>query len=104
MDGEDIERIVTTSASHAPLGALKDTPSDNAGSLVRIVEPRINSGEKLKVYAEVNSWSGMSLGAFIKDLKFSLRHLNDFEQEAIVSDHKWLEALVALGNTLFSGI
>jgi len=46
----------------------------------------------------------MSLGAFIKDLKFSLRHLNDFEQEAIVSDHKWLEALVALGNTLFSGI
>jgi len=80
IDGEDIDRIV------------------------RIVEPRINSGEKLKVYAEVNSWSGMSLGAFIKDLKFSLRHLNDFEQEAIVSDHKWLEALAALGNTLFSGI
>ena len=63
----------------------------------------------------------MSIGAFIKDLRFSLQHMKDFEkeamqrglegfphrrlhQEAIVSDKRWLEALAALGNTLFSGI
>ena len=72
--------------------------------VVKIVEPRIDAGEKLSIYAEVNSWSGMSLGAFIQDINFSLRHLENFEKEAIVSDNKWLEALAALGNTLFSGV
>lgn len=69
-----------------------------------LIEKRLNSGDKLRIYAEVKSWSGMSLGAFIKDLKFSLQHLNNFEKEAIVSECKWLEALAALGNTLFSSI
>ena len=78
--------------------------AEDIDRIVKIVEPRIDTGEKLRIYAEVNSWSGMSLGAFIKDLKFSLKHLKDFEKEAIVSDRKWLEALAALGNTLFSGI
>jgi len=95
--------------------------AEDIDRITKLIEPRINAGEKLRIYAEVNSWSGMSLGAFIKDLKFSLQHLNDFEkeamqrglggfphkrlhQEAIVSDRKWLEALAALGNTLFSGI
>ena len=78
--------------------------TEDIDRIVKIVEPKINSGERLRIYAEVNSWSGMSLAAFIKDMKFSLQHLNDFEKEAIVSDNKWLEALAALGNTLFSGI
>lgn len=78
--------------------------AEDIDRIVKIVEPRIDAGEKLRIYAEVSSWSGMSLGAFIKDLKFSLQHLNDFEKEAIVSDKKWLEALSAFGNTLFSGI
>ena len=80
IDAEDIERIT------------------------KLIETRTNTGEKLRIYAEVTSWTGMSLGAFIKDLRFSLQHLNDFEKEAIVSDIKWLEALAALGNTLFSSI
>ena len=78
--------------------------AEDIDRIIKIVEPRIDAGERLRIYAEVNSWSGMSLGAFIKDLKFSLQHLKDFEKEAIVSDRKWLEALAALGNTLFSGI
>ena len=78
--------------------------AEDIDRIVKIVEPRIDAGEKLRIYAEVSSWSGMSLGAFIKDLRFSLQHLKDFDKEAIVSDKRWLEALAALGNTLFSGI
>ena len=78
--------------------------AEDIDRIVKIVEPRIDAGERLKIYAEVNSWSGMSLGAFIKDLRFSLQHVKDFDKEAIVSDKRWLEALAALGNTLFSGI
>lgn len=72
--------------------------------IAELIEKRLNQGERLRIYAEVNNWSGMSLGALIKDLKFSLQHFQDFEKEAIVSDRRWLEALAALGNTLFSGI
>lgn len=72
--------------------------------IVRLIEKNLDPKSKLNIYAEVNNWTGMSLGAFIKDLQFSLQHLHDFEKEAIVSDLKWLEALSALGNTIFSGI
>jgi hypothetical protein len=72
--------------------------------VVDLIEPRLDKGKKLRVYAEITNWSGMSLGAFVKDLKFSLKHIKDFDKEAIVSDKRWLEALAALGNRLFSGI
>jgi SpoIIAA-like len=72
--------------------------------ITELIEPRLKQGEKLRIYAEVNNWSGMSLGAFIKDLRFSLQHLKDFDKEAIVSDRKWLENLAAVTNTLFSSI
>ncbi len=72
--------------------------------VVKSVENRLKQGEKLRIYAEVSNWSGMSVEAFIQDLKFSWQHLQDFEKEAIVSDHLWLKTLAAVGNTLFSGI
>lgn len=74
------------------------------GRIIEHIEQRLVREDKLRIYAEVNNWSGMSLSAFIKDLNFSLKHLNSFEKEAIVSNQKWLEVLAALGNTLFSGI
>jgi hypothetical protein len=46
----------------------------------------------------------MSVEAFIQDLKFSLQHLQDFDREAIVSDHLWLKTLATVGNTLFFGV
>ena len=72
--------------------------------LIKLIEPKIDQNHKLSIYAEVNDWKGMSLKAFIEDLQFGLKHINDFEKEAIVSDNKWLEALSAIGNSLFSGI
>lgn len=78
--------------------------AEDIDRITELIENRLNSGEKLRIYAEVNNFSGMSLGALIKDLRFSLQHLQDFEKEAIISDRKWLEGLAALGNTLFSGI
>ncbi|MBE9048432.1 STAS/SEC14 domain-containing protein [Pleurocapsales cyanobacterium LEGE 10410] len=78
--------------------------AEDIDRIAEIIEKRLKQEDKLKIYAEVKNWSGMSLGAFIKDLRFSLQHLNDFEKEAIVSDRKWLEGLAALSNTLFSSI
>lgn len=78
--------------------------AEDIQKVAELIETKLNHEVKLRVYAEVNNWSGMSLAAFMQDLKFSLKHLNDFEKEAIVSDRKWLEGLAALGNTLFPSI
>ena len=78
--------------------------AEDIDRVVQSIENRLKQGEKLRIYAEIENWSGMSLEAFIKDIKFSLQHFNDFEKEAIVSDRRWLESLAAVGNTLFSGI
>ncbi|MGK7934580.1 MAG: STAS/SEC14 domain-containing protein [Xenococcaceae cyanobacterium] len=78
--------------------------SEDIDRVVKSIENRLKQQEKLRIYAEVNNWSGISLEAFIKDLKFSLKHVRDFEKEAIVSDRQWLKSLAALGNTLFSSI
>ncbi|MGV2829363.1 STAS/SEC14 domain-containing protein [Myxosarcina sp. GI1(2024)] len=80
-----------------------------AEDIDRVIESIENSlklerKEKLKIYAEVSNWSGMSLEALIKDLKFSLQHFQDFDKEAIVSEGGWLEYLAIFGNLLFSSI
>lgn len=72
--------------------------------VVKSIEHRLEKEEKLRIYAEVNNWAGMSLEAFVKDFKFSLQHFQDFEKEAIVSDRRWLESLAGVGNKLFSSI
>ncbi len=72
--------------------------------VVKSIEHRLEKEEKLRIYAEVNNWAGMSLPAFIKDITFALKHFQDFEKEAIVSDRQWLESLANVGNTLFSSI
>lgn len=78
--------------------------AEDIDRVVKSIENRLKQSEKLRIYAEVNNCSGMSLEAFIKELKFSLQHFKDFEKEAIVSDRRWLENLAAVSNTLFSSI
>lgn len=60
--------------------------------------------DKLRVYAEVESFEGITLPALIEDLRFGLRHLRRFEREAIVSDKKWLATLAGIGDKLFPSL
>lgn len=57
--------------------------------------------DRLRVYAEVESFDGITLPALIEDLRFGLRHLRRFEREAIVSDKQWLARLADIGDKLF---
>lgn len=72
--------------------------------VMKSIENRLRQGEKLRIYAEVNNWSGMSFEALVEDLKFGLQHFKDFDKEAIVSDLWWLENLASIVNILFSNI
>ena len=69
-----------------------------------VIEDLLKTYDKLRIYAEVESIDGMTIPAFIKDLKFTLKHFHDFEKEAIVSNSSWLEKLAAFSDGLFPSI
>ena len=52
------------------------------------LEGFIGRHDRVRVLEIVNHFEGMDAKAFWHDLKFSLRHLNDFSRCAIVSDAK----------------
>ena len=72
--------------------------------MLGLIEEKLKQEDKLRVYAEVENWSGMTVSAFVEDLKLSLKHFRDFEKEAIVSDSKWIKNLSKISNSLFSSI
>ena len=78
--------------------------TEDLNKIVELIEEKLKQQDKLRIYAEVEDWTGMSLAAFVKDLKFSLQHFRDFEKEAIVSNSKWLKNLANITNSLFSSI
>ena len=45
---------------------------------------------RVRVLESVHHFEGMDVKAFWHDLKFGLRHLNDFSRCAVVSDAKFL--------------
>lgn len=69
-----------------------------------VIEARLNRHPKLRVYAEVEHFSGISVSALVKDFSFALRHLRDFEREAIVSDAEWLKKLADVSDRMLSSI
>jgi SpoIIAA-like len=54
------------------------------------LEAFIGRHGRVRVLEIVNHFEGMDAKAFWHDLKFSLRHLNDFSRCAIVSDTKFV--------------
>jgi len=55
------------------------------------LEAAIARHGKVRVLEVVKSFGGIEPSAFWVDLKFGLRHLNDFSRCAVVSDKRWIE-------------
>lgn len=65
---------------------------------------RLESYDRLRLYAEVKHWTGITPKALFEDIKFALKHFRDFEREAIVSDKAWLKTMATAGDRLFPSI
>ncbi|MGB3509339.1 MAG: STAS/SEC14 domain-containing protein [Microcoleaceae cyanobacterium] len=72
--------------------------------VTNLVEQRLKSQTKLRVYVEVKNLQGISLEAFWEDLKFALRHLKDFDKKAVVCEEGWMTKLAAASNKIFTNI
>jgi len=64
----------------------------------------VGKGTRLRVYVEVESLAGIELEALVKDLRFGLSHLRDFERKAVVSDKAWMGRLSRIVAPLFPSI
>ncbi|HOV87809.1 MAG TPA: STAS/SEC14 domain-containing protein [Syntrophobacteraceae bacterium] len=72
--------------------------------VARAAEETLSRGFKLKVYVELESLEGVSLEAFVEDLRFALPHLKDFKKKAVVSDKGWLTRLGEMTSRFFPAI
>jgi hypothetical protein len=76
-------------------------------SVLSIVRERIDKGEKLLVYQEVESIGGAEFDAmiekfkFFKDVGFNFSHFNKI---AVVTHSKWLHKLVDLEDKIFRNV
>jgi stage II sporulation SpoAA-like protein len=60
------------------------------------LEAFITRHDRVRVLEIIHDFEGMDAAALWHDLKFSLRHLNDFSRCAIVSDAKFLSLWSAI--------
>ena len=73
--------------------------------VVTAIEPKLDTASgKVRILIEIDSWTGMSPMAFLKDAWFSLRHWRQFEREAIISDLKWLGKMARFFGRLVPGV
>ncbi len=74
-------------------------------SVFSIFKEKIDKGEKLLVYQEVDSVGGAELDAIIEKMKFMKEMgLSHFERIAVLSPGKWIPKLVDLEGKLFKSV
>lgn len=77
---------------------------DEYEAVVGVIEEKMEIHPKVSVYVELESLGGIPPKTLLKDLKFSLKNMDRFDKEAIVTDKKWLEKLTPLLDKIFTDI
>lgn len=72
--------------------------------MISVCKAKMKDEERIAVYVEVEEMGGISFNALIEDLKFALPNLKRFSKKAVVSDIKWHEPLIKVGDKLFPSI
>ncbi|MGO4525149.1 STAS/SEC14 domain-containing protein [Microvirga sp. 2MCAF35] len=62
---------------------------------ISAVEEALARQERIAVYVEI-AMSGMTPGAFVRDLGYGLRHLRHFARMAVVTEQEWVRWIVEL--------
>lgn len=72
--------------------------------IAEVCREKLARHPKLRVYAEVPSFAGISLEAFFEDLKIGLLEWHRYEKEAIVTDEPWLAKITSVTGHLVPGL
>jgi hypothetical protein len=94
--GED-ENFVTLRA------AGKLTPTDYDAAVPEIENLLDLEGKPLRLMIRLEEFRGWELGALWDELRFDVKHHDDFGRIAVVGDSKWQEWGTRLSNPFFGG-
>lgn len=72
--------------------------------ITKAIEEKLTVHDKVNIYAEIESFEGISLEALVADMTFAFPHLHDFNKKAVVSEKHWIEQLVSIGDKLFPSV
>lgn len=73
-------------------------------SMIAVCEKKMETQDRIAVYVEVIEMGGISFSALVEDLKFALPNFKRFSKKAVVSDSKWHEPMIKIGDKLFPSI
>lgn len=68
------------------------------------LEAALAKHDKVRFYAEMETFGGVAMDALFKDLEFGLRHWQQFEREAVVTDRNWMRRLALMADKLLPSI
>jgi AAA+ ATPase superfamily predicted ATPase len=75
------------------LQADKKVKSEDYEQIIPVLDAMIEQYGKIRCLAEISGIDGIEPEAFWDDLKFSLKHTNDFEKVAIVGSKPFIKAI-----------
>ena len=73
-------------------------------AVAEALEAALAKHDKVRFYAEMETFGGVAMDALFQDLKFGLRHWQQFEREAVVTDRDWMRRLALLADKLLPSI
>jgi len=69
---------------------------DDITKAVSLMENKLENFEKVKMLTVIKDTVSYTPEAFISDFKATIKHFDDFEKVAVVSDKRWLEKLTGM--------
>jgi hypothetical protein len=87
-------------AAYKMIGLLSEEDYD---AIIAEIETKLKTHRKIAVYADMTGFTGLTLGALAKDLKYAISKLGQFgrfHRMAIVTDNPWLAGLLKMSGPL----
>src|SRR6478672_1555723 len=69
--------------------ARQELTNEDYNILIPALERLAEGSKSIRWYFEMQDFKGWELQAFWKDVKFDLKHRNDFEKVAMIGEKRW---------------
>ncbi|HLR25578.1 MAG TPA: STAS/SEC14 domain-containing protein [Fodinibius sp.] len=73
-------------------------------AVAALLEKKMKDHSKVRIYAELAPWKGITLEALMKDLRFGLSNWKRFDKEAVVTEKKWIKRWAEIGDKMIGSI
>lgn len=69
--------------------------------VIPAIEQKLQEFGELNILIQLEEFEGMEIGALWEDLKFDVKHRNDFNRLAIVGQREWMKWMTKLSKPFF---